>query len=90
VKESVKELVVIKADICFFFQFLKTMVIYENQFVVFLRIVVISVNHSHNHVWFVLVYDIWPTLVEQPIRMHPGSSHRVPYIHGNHLHSLPT
>jgi hypothetical protein len=55
----------------------------------FLRIVVISVNHSHNHWWFVLVYDNCPTLVEQPIHMHLGSSHQVPYLHGNHF-TFPT
>ncbi len=88
-KESVKELVVIKAVI-FFFQFLKTMVIYENQLVGFFEIVVISVNHPHNHWWFVLVYDNCPTLVEQPIHMHLASSHEVPYLHGKNLHSLPT
>jgi hypothetical protein len=80
-----------KGGYLFFCQFLETMVIYENQFVVFfLRIVVISVNHPHNHWWFVLVYDNCPTLVEQPIHTHLGSSHQVPYLHCNHLHSLPT
>jgi len=56
---------------------------------VFLRIVVISVNPSQNHWWFVLVYDNFPTLVEQPIHMHLGSSHQVPYLHGNHF-TFPT
>jgi hypothetical protein len=79
-----------KGGYLFFPNFWKPWLYMRTSSLFFMRIVVISVNHPHNHWWFVLVYDNCPTLVEQPIHMHLGSSHQVPYLHANHLHSLPT